>query len=60
MHQLTEKHKKNRPRNCKNIANYLTEDKKEFVVTLDEALFSLQDPHGQRRIYYDLVTQKIK
>ena len=59
VHQLTEKHKKNRRRTCKNFySNYLTKGKSEFVVSLDEALFSLQDVNGKRKVYYDLVNQK--
>jgi hypothetical protein len=58
-HILTEKHKKIRRRTCKLFhQNYLTEDKSEFVVTLDEAMFSLQDTNGRRSIYYELKTEK--
>jgi len=59
VHQLTENHKKNRRRTCKNFySNYLTEDKSEFVVSLDEALFSLQDTNGCRKVYYETIGEK--
>lgn len=39
VHQLTEKHKKNRRLTCKQFyKNYLTHDRSEYLVTLDEAL----------------------
>ncbi len=59
VHQLTPKQKKNHRVACKNFfLNYLKNDKNEFLVSLDEALFSLQDTNGSRKIYYDLDTQK--
>jgi len=45
VNQLTEKHKKNRRLTCKIIyVNYLTKDKSDFLVSLDEELFSLKIP----------------
>ena len=32
--------------------NYLTKDKSDCLVSLDEELFSLQDTNSQRKIYY--------
>lgn len=59
VHQLTSKQKENRRRVCRKFyENYLKKGNSEFVVSLDEALFSLQDVNGQRRIYYDLATEK--
>lgn len=59
VHQLTEKHKKNRRRTCKNFyVNYLTNKKSEYLVSLDEALFSLQDTNGQRKVYYTTNDEK--
>jgi HTH domain len=59
VHQLTDAQKKNRLRTCRNFyRNYLTRNKSEYLVSLDEALFCLQDCNGQRRIYYSTGAEK--
>lgn len=53
VHRLTESHKKNRKRNCRQLyEGYLAGQKCEYVVTLDEAYFYLVDCDRPRDICY--------
>jgi hypothetical protein len=53
VHRLKESHKKNRKTNCRKLyEGHLAGTRSEFVVTLDEALFFVQDCDGTRKICY--------
>jgi len=53
VHALKESHKQNRKTNSRKLyEKHLAGKKSEFVVTLDEALFYLQDVNGTRTICY--------
>lgn len=53
VHGLKDSHKGNRKRNCRKLyEHHLAGGKAEFMVSLDEALFYLQDCNGTRRIAY--------
>lgn len=59
VHQLLNVHRKNRRTNCRKfIKNYMTHNKSEFLVTLDEALFFLYDNRGKRKVYYRKIGEK--
>lgn len=53
VHALKDSHRANRKSNCRKLyENHLAGQKSEFVVTLDEAWFFLNDTNGTRRICY--------
>ena len=53
VHRLKPTHIANRKRNCRRLyEQHIAGDRSEFSVTLDEALFYLQDIGGERRICY--------
>ena len=52
-HQLKESHKRNRKTNSRKLyEKHLAGQRSEFVVTLDEALFFVEDCNGTRKICY--------
>lgn len=54
LHVLKDSHKENRKTNSRKLyERHLAGGKSEFVVTLDEAWFYLQNCNGKRRIYYE-------
>lgn len=59
VHVLSESHKVNRKRTSRKLyENKLAGAKSEFVVTLDEALFYVQDANGERKICYSKDTEE--
>ena len=53
MHALKDSHKANRKTNARKLyEDHLAGEKSEFIVTLDEALFNLQDCSGKRKNYF--------
>lgn len=61
LHVLGESHKQNRKRNCRKLyEEHLAGGKSNFVVTLDEALFFLDNCNGARKICYTKTTEEVE
>lgn len=60
-HVLKDSHKVNRKTRCRRLyEEHLAGGKSEFVVSLDEALFYLQDCNGTRRICYTKTREEME
>jgi len=61
VHALEERHKVNRKRTCRKLyENRLAGNRSEYAVTLDEALFFLQDCNGVRKICYGTTKDSVR
>ena len=60
VHRLTPAHIQNRKTNCRKLyEKVLAGQRSEFVVTLDEALFGLENCNGERKICYVKAGQQV-